>query len=79
MSDGRGTVEEFYDFAERVAGLDFCAVTDHAFEILDEMWEHSKKVTNQVHRTGKIRHVSGVRMEWDDAVGRRSQLLLSGR
>ena len=54
MSDGRGTVEEFYDFAERVAGLDFCAVTDHAFEILDEMWEHSKKVTNRVHRPGKF-------------------------
>jgi len=30
-SDGRGTVEQFYDFAENVAGLDFCAVTDHAF------------------------------------------------
>ena len=52
MSDGRGTVEEFYDFAERVAGLDFCAVTDHAFEVLDEMWEHSKKVTNQAYKPG---------------------------
>ena len=54
MSDGRGTVEEFYDFAERVAGLDFCAVTDHAFEVLDEMWEHSKKVTNQVYKPGRF-------------------------
>jgi len=54
VSDGRGTVEEFYDFAENVAGLDFCAVTDHAFEVLDEMWEHSKKVTNHVYKPGRF-------------------------
>ena len=52
FSDGRGTIEEFYDFAERVAGLDFCAVSDHAFEIIDEMWEHSKLITNRVNRPG---------------------------
>jgi len=54
FSDGRGTVEEFYDFAENVVGLDFCAVTDHAFEIPDEMWEHSKKVTNRAYRPGRF-------------------------
>jgi hypothetical protein len=40
FSDGRGTVETVYDFAENVAGLDFCAVTDHDFQIVDWMWEH---------------------------------------
>ena len=54
FSDGRGTVEEFYDFAENVAGLDFCAVTDHAFQIVDWMWEHSKQVTNAVNKPGKF-------------------------
>ncbi len=54
FSDGRGTIEEFYDFAERVAGLDFCAVSDHAFELIDEMWEHSKLVTNRVNRPGRF-------------------------
>ncbi len=53
-SDGRGTVEQFYDFAERVAGLDFCAVSDHAFEMPDEIWEHSKVVTNRVYRPGRF-------------------------
>jgi len=38
-SDGRGTVDEFYDFARNTAGLDFCAVTDHAFEVSDAQWE----------------------------------------
>jgi uncharacterized protein DUF3604 len=54
FSDGRGTIEEFYDFAQRVAGLDFCAVSDHAFEIIDEMWEHSKLITNRVNRPGRF-------------------------
>lgn len=54
FSDGRGTVEEFYDFADRVAGLDFCAVTDHAFEVRDEMWEHTKKVNNAALRPGQF-------------------------
>jgi len=53
-SDGRGTVEEFYDFAERVAGLDFCAVSDHAFEVVDAMWAHSKAVTNARNRAGRF-------------------------
>ena len=54
FSDGRGTVEEFYDFAENVAGLDFCALTDHAFEIVNAMWEHSKNMTNRVNRPGRF-------------------------
>jgi hypothetical protein len=53
-SDGRGTVEQYYDFARRVAALDFCAVSDHAFEMSDEMWAHSKAVTNRVNRPGRF-------------------------
>jgi hypothetical protein len=53
-SDGRGTVEEYYDFAREVAALDFCAVSDHAFEMSEEMWTHSKAVTNRVNRPGRF-------------------------
>jgi hypothetical protein len=45
-----------------VAGLDFCAVTDHAFEVLDEMWQHSKEVTNRVYRPGRF--VTFQAFEW---------------
>jgi hypothetical protein len=62
FSDGRGTVEEYYDFAERVAGLDFCAVTDHAFEVLDEMWAHSKSVTSRRYKPGQF--VTFQAFEW---------------
>ncbi len=54
FSDGRGSVEEFYTFARDFSGLDFCAVTDHAFEIVDWMWEHSKKVTNDFNDPGRF-------------------------
>lgn len=54
FSDGRGTVEAYYDFAENVAGLDFCAVSDHAFELVDAMWEYAKQVTNRVNRPGRF-------------------------
>jgi len=37
-----------------VAGLDFCAVSDHAFELVDAMWAHSKQVTNHVNRPGRF-------------------------
>ena len=61
-SDGRGTVEEYYDFARRVAGLDFCSVTDHAFEVLDDMWSHSKTVTNNAYEPGHFVTFQG--FEW---------------
>ena len=37
-----------------MAGLDFCAVSDHGFEMTDKMWEHSKKVTNAVCKPGRF-------------------------
>ena len=54
QSDGRGTVDEYYDFAREVAALDFCAVSDHAFEMTEEMWAHSKAVTNRFNRPGRF-------------------------
>jgi hypothetical protein len=64
-SDGRGTVAEYYDFAERVAALDFCAVSDHAFEMLDEMWEESKATTNRANKPGRF--VTFNAYEWSGA------------
>ena len=54
FSDGRGTVEEFYEFAEHVSALDFCAVTDHAFQVRDEMWEASKRISNDRNNPGRF-------------------------
>lgn len=54
FSDGRGTLEQYYDYAERVCGLDVCTVTDHDFMISDSMWENSKRITNQRNRAGRF-------------------------
>ncbi len=54
FSDGRGTVAQSYDFARRVAGLDFSAMTDHAFQMTEEMWAHSMKVTNAHNAPGQF-------------------------
>ena len=69
FSDGRGTVEEYYDFAEQFSGLDFCAVSDHAFEILAEMWEHSKAVTNLRNKPGRFVTFQGYEWSGNSRVG----------
>ncbi len=61
-SDGRDTVEEFYEYARHVVGLDFCAVTDHAFELLDEIWRYCKEVTNRYNQPGRFVTFHG--FEW---------------
>jgi hypothetical protein len=68
-SDGRGTVEEYYDFAQRVVGLDFCAVSDHAFELVDEMWEHSKAVTNRLNQPGRFVTINAYEWSGNTNVG----------
>ncbi|RKY04700.1 MAG: hypothetical protein DRP56_09730, partial [Planctomycetota bacterium] len=53
-SDGMETTEDTYDFAERVAGLDFSAAVNHGFELTDHKWAHSKEATNQANKPGKF-------------------------
>lgn len=69
FSDGRGTVEEYYDFARRFAALDFCAVSDHAFEVVDAMWEHSKAVTNRLNDPGRFVTINAFEWSGNSAVG----------
>jgi SAM-dependent methyltransferase len=61
-SDGRGTIEQYYDYAETVAGLDVCAVTDHDFMITDNLWAESKRITNARNRPGRFVTLQG--FEW---------------
>jgi hypothetical protein len=62
FSDGRGTTEEYYDFARRVAALDFCATSDHAFMLTDKMWRESKLATNEANEPGTFITFNGY--EW---------------
>jgi hypothetical protein len=53
-SDGRGTVERYFEYAEEVAGLQVCAVTDHDFMMSDLQWSESKRITNERNRPGRF-------------------------
>jgi hypothetical protein len=64
-SDGRGTIEQYYDYAETVAGLDVSAVTDHDCMITDNLWAESKRITNARNRSGRF--VTLQAFEWSGA------------
>ena len=53
-SDGRGTVRQFYTYCRDVAALDFCAVTDHGFQITETGWSESKTVTEGFHENHRF-------------------------
>lgn len=53
-SDGRGTPTEYYDHARRIAALDFAALTDHDFELPDEVWKELQQATNAANRPGRF-------------------------
>lgn len=60
LSDGTGTVEQYYRYARDVAGLDVAALTDHdhwGFEPLDEnpsVFDHILDVTASFHDPGRF-------------------------
>lgn len=54
LSDGRGTVDDYYNYARQIAGLDVCAVTDHDFMLSDAAWSLSKAATNAHNQPGRF-------------------------
>ena len=62
LSDGRGTPDQYYEFARRVGALDVCALSDHAFELTTPMWEKSKAATNAAYEPGRFTTFNGY--EW---------------
>ena len=49
ISDGTGSVGELYRYARDVAGLDFFAVTDHAYQMPGLAWKQNGQITTQFH------------------------------
>jgi hypothetical protein len=55
LSDGHGTLDEFYRYCRDVAALDICAATDHGFMISDAAtWKRSKKITEKFNQPGRF-------------------------
>ena len=49
ISDGQGSIEEYFQYARDFAGLDFAACTDHDFLTTNEEWALIKKVVKKYH------------------------------
>jgi hypothetical protein len=68
LSDGTGTVEDYYRYARDVAGLDVAALTDHdhwgilPLDEHPEMWREIREVAQRVHEPGRF--VSLLAYEW---------------
>ena len=60
--DGRGSYEQSYLFGRDVAGLDFCAVSNHSENLRDLEWEEYKKVTKKFNEAGSFVTIPGY--EW---------------
>lgn len=54
FSDGIGSPKACYDFARDWAGLDFCAVTDHAQYLSQAEWDSSCQQANDAMRAGQF-------------------------
>ena len=78
ISDGAGTIEEAYDYASRVEGLDFLAVTDHsnAFDnekqgvlaedgsLISEEWKLAQAAADAITVEGEFVGLYGFEMTW---------------
>ncbi|MGN0025910.1 MAG: CehA/McbA family metallohydrolase, partial [Clostridium sp.] len=81
LSDGTGTVDEAYQYAENVAKVDFLAITDHSnwfdndskANIADgsasTKWNTGKEAANKYNKNGKFVAIYGYEMSWSGSTG----------
>lgn len=65
LSDGKGTVEEAFQHASQVSGLDFFAVTDHGESLDEEEWTRGKAAAKSV-TDGDFVGIFGYEMTFPD-------------
>lgn len=81
LSDGTGTVDEAYQYADNVAGVDFLAITDHSnwfdndtkANITDgsasTKWNTGKDAANKYNVNGEFVAIYGYEMTWSGSTG----------
>jgi hypothetical protein len=57
-----GTVEEVYDYARHVAGLDFFSLTDHSMDLTDDLWAEWLEKGDECNEPGRFATLHG--FEW---------------
>jgi 2',3'-cyclic-nucleotide 2'-phosphodiesterase (5'-nucleotidase family) len=81
LSDGTGTVDEAYQYAENVADVDFLAITDHSnwfdndtkANILDgsvsTKWKTGRDAADKYTKNGEFVAIYGYEMTWSGSTG----------
>ncbi|VYT91198.1 DUF5011 domain-containing protein [Clostridium tertium] len=81
ISDGTGTVDEAYQYAENVADVDFLAITDHSnwfdndtkANITDgsasTKWKTGRDAANTYNKNGEFVAIYGYEMTWSGSTG----------
>jgi len=64
LSDGAGTVEDYFDFARYEAGLDIGAATDHDWLLSDPDWESLVSAADGAYEPGRF--VTFAAYEWSE-------------
>lgn len=60
LSDGEGSLDDYFQAARGLANLDFCAVTDHDHgglgkqELFGDKWEHTQAKVEEYHDPGRF-------------------------
>ena len=54
LSDGLGRLEDVYDYARDVMGLDFVGHGDHTQYMTDQDWEETKDITRRMNQPGRF-------------------------
>lgn len=67
-SDGQGLFDEAYDYAHRVGGVDFFAITDHSQYLTDDEYESQRVRARSYSREGFVA-LSGQEVTWSHREG----------
>lgn len=62
-NDGMNPPEFVYNYAKKVAGMAFCAITDHVGKIKETFWSHQRKVAKKHYKPNSFVPILGY--EWD--------------
>ncbi len=63
---GIGSIEENYSYARNISNLDICCISDHDFQMDEELWKKHKAICDDFYEEGKFVTILG--FEWTSSL-----------